>query len=95
MVIDSMSYNLYWGDMHTQFLPHSPSENWTAFVEQSFQSARDYLDFYPIAFYPAFHVKTSPDTHAETRGWRDEFQSDSCEEGGRAVGGLVLLPKPG
>ena len=69
-------WNLYWGDMHTQFKPQWAPGDWGEFLEQSFQSARDYLDFFPIVYYPAVYYETPEGLRVETIGWRDEYQPE-------------------
>jgi len=68
----SQDLGLFWGDMHTQF-----KQQWTKvplpkFIEDSFKYARDYLDFYAIAYYPAF-VHEEKGLHVESVGWHDRF----------------------
>ena len=66
-------YNLYWGDMHTQFKPQWCHGDWDEFLEQSFQDAQEYLDFYPIVYYPAEYYNTKEGLHVESIGWRDSI----------------------
>ncbi len=88
-----MPYNIYWGDMHTQFnLAHmrlqakgvdavaEPPDDLTdceAFVRRAFEGAREYLDFFPIVYYPA-HFTRDPSTgfRSETVGWKDYYARD-------------------
>ncbi len=89
-----MSYNIYWGEMHTQFnLAHmrmqeaegvdavaEPPEDLgdcEQFVRRAFEGARDYIDFFPIVYYPAHFIR-DPDTgfRSETVGPKDYFKRD-------------------
>lgn len=67
---------LYWGDMHTQFKPQWCPIEWPDFLEQSFVSARQYLDFFPIVYYPAVYYNTPEGLMVESVGWRDEYQAE-------------------
>ncbi|NOZ23973.1 MAG: DUF3604 domain-containing protein [Planctomycetes bacterium] len=69
-------FNLYWGDMHTQFKPQWCKGDWDEFLEQSFRDAREYLDFYPIVYYPADYYNTKEGLKVESVGWRDEYQPE-------------------
>ena len=51
-------YALYWGDMHAQFKPQWTKMDWEEFLERSFRAAREYLDFFPIVYYPAICYTT-------------------------------------
>ena len=74
--MNTVDYNLYWGDMHTQFKPQWRQGDWGEFLEQSFAAARDYLDFYPIVYYPAVYYNTPEGLRTESVGWRDEFEPE-------------------
>jgi len=69
-------YNIYWGDMHCQFKPQWSRNEWDAFIERSFVAARDYLDFYPVVYYPAVYYHTEPGLKVESIGMRPEFQPE-------------------
>ena len=70
-------YQLYWGDMHCQFAPHSaPAEEWVGFVDRGIREAANYLDFLPVIFYPCFHLANIKGIPCpETCGWQDGFKS--------------------
>ncbi len=88
-----MARTIYWGDMHTQFnLAHmrlqaegvdavaEPPEDAgesEAFVRRAFEGARDYLDFFPIVYYPAHFIR-DPEAgfRSETVGWKDYYAGD-------------------
>jgi hypothetical protein len=88
-----MPFNIYWGDMHTQFnLAHmrlqaqgvdavaEPPDDLAdceQFVRRAFEGAREYIDFFPIVYYPA-HFTRDPQTgfRSETVGWRDYYAAD-------------------
>ncbi len=89
-----MTYNIYWGDMHTQFnLAHmrmreaegvdavaEPPDDLgdcEQFVRRAFEGAREYIDFFPIVYYPAHFIR-DPETgfRAETVGWKDYYAKD-------------------
>lgn len=46
---------------------------WREFLEKSFEAARDYLDFFPIVYYPAFFYATKEGLQVETVGFKGEF----------------------
>ena len=69
-------YNLYWGDMHTQFKPQWSKTDWDEFLVQSFESARGYLDFFPIVYYPAIYYVTKEGLKVESIGPRKEFEPE-------------------
>jgi len=87
-----MGYSIYWGDMHTQFnLAHmrlqaqgvdavaEPPEDageCEAFVRRAFEGARDYLDFFPIVYYPAHFTSNEQGFRSETVGWKDYYARD-------------------
>lgn len=64
--------SLFWGDMHTQFKQQWTKVSLPKFIEDSFKHARDYLDFYAIAYYPAF-VFEFAGLNVESVGWHDRF----------------------
>ncbi len=88
-----MPYSIYWGDMHTQFNlahmrlqaqgvdavaePPGGTNDCERFVRRAFEGAREYLDFFPIVYYPS-HFTTDPKTgfRSESVGWRDYFGPD-------------------
>ena len=59
-----MTYQLYWGDLHTQFSPSQTyggaphhlmpdpeyCESWQEFVETAFQEAVEYLDIFGFVY---------------------------------------------
>ena len=81
-----MQYATYWGDMHAQFNltrmrgeiqaadpgldPVTVRDRCQAALRQSFDSAREYLDFFPIVYYPAYYERTLQGLAAETVGMR-------------------------
>jgi uncharacterized protein DUF3604 len=67
--------NLYFGDMHTQFEPGADEsqQEWEIRLRTALESARDYLDFLPIVFYPAFFSRLSGGLRTESVGMRPEF----------------------
>jgi len=69
-------YNLYWGDMHAQFRPQWTKMDWEEFLERSFRAARDYLDFFPIVYYPAIYYTTKEGLRVESVGMRPEFAGE-------------------
>jgi len=87
-----MADNTYWGCMHTQFnLAHmrlrskgvdavaEPPEDAgdvEGFVRQAFEGARDYLDFFPIVYYPAHFYDTGTGLKTESVGMKDYFKPD-------------------
>ena len=73
----SHQFNLYWGDMHTQFKPQWCRQmDWDTFLHNSFKAARSYLDFFPIVYYPALYYDTPQGLRVESIGWRDEYQPE-------------------
>jgi len=66
---------LYWGDMHTQFEPGADesSQDWEARLRLALESARDYVDFLPIVFYPAFFSRLPGGPCTESAGMRPQF----------------------
>lgn len=84
---------IYWGDMHTQFNlahmrlqaqgvdavaePPGGEADCEGFVRRAFEGAREYLDFFPIVYYPA-HFTRDPQTgfRSETVGWKDYYADD-------------------
>ncbi|MCD6359441.1 MAG: DUF3604 domain-containing protein [Armatimonadetes bacterium] len=87
-----MSLKTYWGDMHTQFNlahmrlqtsgvdavaePPDDASDCEAFVRQAFEGAREYLDFFPIVYYPAHFYETPEGLKTESVGMRDYFKPD-------------------
>lgn len=87
-----MNWNIYWGDMHTQFnLAHmrlqaqgvdavaEPPEgavDCEAFVRQALEGAREYLDFLPIVYYPAHFYQLPQGLRTESVGMREYFRPD-------------------
>ncbi|MGD9496720.1 MAG: DUF3604 domain-containing protein [Armatimonadota bacterium] len=83
---------IYWGDMHTQFNlahmrlqaqgvdavaePPAGADDCEAFVRRAFEGARDYLDFFPIVYYPAHFVRNEQGFRSETVGWKDYYVAD-------------------
>ena len=47
-----------------------------AFLRESFESAKEYLDFFPIVFYPAFFYRTPEGLNTETVGMKEHFKQD-------------------
>jgi len=87
-----MTHNTYWGCMHTQFNlahmrlrakgvdavaePPSDAGDVEGFVRQAFEGARDYLDFFPIVYYPAHFYDTGTGLKTESVGMKDYFKPD-------------------
>ncbi len=87
-----MGYNTYWGDMHTQFNlahmrlqergvdavaePPDDASDCEGFVRQAFEGASEYLDFFPIVYYPSHFYTTEPGLRTETIGMKDYFRPD-------------------
>jgi len=66
-----MQYNIYWGDMHCNtHRRHMPN------LERTFEAAREVLDFFPIAYYPADFYETMEGLRVESCGPRDRFERD-------------------
>jgi hypothetical protein len=72
----TFQYNLYWGDMHSMFKRQWAKIPWEEFLDRSFRAARDYLDFFPIVYYPANYYTTKEGLRVESVGWRDEYQAE-------------------
>ncbi len=80
-----MTYQLYWGDMHTQFSPsqaygqflpkHRHGEDWKEAVQTAFQEASDYIDIFGFVYYPAFFY-THHGLAVESVGMRPGFEED-------------------
>jgi hypothetical protein len=79
-------YNLYFGCAHTQFhakrhlqfrngFPYGAA-TWEEFVEQAFDFAADYLDFFPAVYYPAYTYHPSGDFVVESVGMKEEFAAE-------------------
>ncbi len=80
-----MGHSIFWGDMHTQF--HSQKHlqfkngfpfgnSWREFIETSIKEAKDYIDFYPLIYYPAYYYELKPGLMVETVGMKDGFQEE-------------------
>ncbi len=80
-----MDYNIFWGDMHTQF--HSQKhlqfkngfpfgKSWQEFIEISIKEATRYLDFYPVIYYPAYPYTLPQGLTIESVGMKDGFQKE-------------------
>ena len=83
---------IYWGDMHTQFNlahmrlqahgvdavaePPAGADDCEAFVRRAFEGAREYLDFFPIVYYPAHFTRNEQGFRSETVGWKDYYAAD-------------------
>lgn len=63
-----MSFNVYWGDSHLN-LHHRDRD----YFEQSFQAAREHLDFLPIAYYPMEFYATDKGLRIESWHNRPKF----------------------
>jgi len=65
-----MELHLYWGDFHTNLHPrHLPK------VEDTYRAAREYLDFFPVAYYPFYDYRANG-LRVETWRQRREFLHD-------------------
>ena len=79
-------YNLYFGCAHTQFhtKKHTQfsrgypdgADSWEEFIERAFQYGSDYLDFFPIIYYPAYTYYPTGDFMVESEGMKDEFPQE-------------------
>jgi len=80
-----MDYNIFWGDMHTQF--HSQKhlqfkngfpfgKSWREFIEISIKEAKHYLDFYVVIYYPAYTYTLPQGLTVESVGMKDGFQEE-------------------
>ncbi|MGC9317227.1 MAG: DUF3604 domain-containing protein, partial [Armatimonadota bacterium] len=47
-----------------------------AFVRQAFEGAREYLDFFPIVYYPAHFIRNEQGFRSETVGYKDYYAKD-------------------
>jgi hypothetical protein len=66
-----MQFNTYWGDMHCNIhREHMHS------LEKTFEAAREALDFFPIAYYPADFYETMEGLRVESVGPRATFERD-------------------
>ncbi len=84
-----MTYQLYWGDLHTQFSPSQTyggaphhlmpkpeyCECWQEFVEVAFQEAAEYIDIFGFVYYPAFGY-AHQGVQVESVGMRPGFAED-------------------
>jgi hypothetical protein len=69
--------NLYWGDMHAQFKPQwLGHDQWEQVLRRAFESAREYLDFLPIVYYPAYFYNTPEGLHVESVGMKPDFEAE-------------------
>ncbi len=66
-----MQLNTYWGDMHCNI--HREHMHT---LEKTFDAAKEALDFFPIAYYPADFYETMEGLRVESVGPRTTFQRD-------------------
>jgi hypothetical protein len=66
-----MQFTTYWGDMHCNIHRKHMHD-----LEKTFEAAREVLDFFPIAYYPADFYETMEGLRVESVGTRATFERD-------------------
>ena len=56
--------------------PPADASDCEDYVRRAFESARDYLDFFPIAYYPAHYYDTGTGLQTESVGMKEYFRPD-------------------